>query len=288
MKSLRNWSSLVKISHLIFSLPFAVIGFGLAYVSYPENFSYLLILLVLLSVFFARNAAMAFNRYTDAEIDAKNERTKNREIPSKVFSKQQVLMFVILNIALFLLTVFFINTLCFFLAFPAIFVILFYSYSKRFTFLCHYILGLSLSMAPIGAFLAISGEFKIEPILLSLAVFFWVGGFDILYALQDDEFDEEHQLKSIPQRFGRKNAMNISRISHLFSLIPLFIFGLMIEATWIYYIGFSLFLAILTIEHILVKPNDLSRVNLAFATMNGMGGVIFATFTILDLFSFYF
>jgi 4-hydroxybenzoate polyprenyltransferase len=288
MKSLRNWSSLVKISHLIFSLPFAVIGFGLAYVSYPENFSYLLILLVLLSVFFARNAAMAFNRYTDAEIDAKNERTKNREIPSKVFSKQQVLMFVILNIALFLLTVFFINTLCFFLAFPAIFVILFYSYSKRFTFLCHYILGLSLSMAPIGAFLAISGEFKIEPILLSLAVFFWVGGFDILYALQDDEFDEEHQLKSIPQRFGRKKAMNISRISHLFSLIPLFIFGIMIEATWIYYIGFSLFLAILTIEHILVKPNDLSRVNLAFATMNGMGGVIFATFTILDLFSFYF
>ncbi|NLN73884.1 MAG: UbiA family prenyltransferase, partial [Bacteroidales bacterium] len=143
-------------------------------------------------------------------------------------------------------------------------------------------------MAPIGAFLAISGEFKIEPILLSLAVFFWVGGFDILYALQDDEFDEEHQLKSIPQRFGRKKAMNISRISHLFSLIPLFIFGIMIEATWIYYIGFSLFLAILTIEHILVKPNDLSRVNLAFATMNGMGGVIFATFTILDLFSFYF
>ncbi|MGI6320549.1 MAG: UbiA-like polyprenyltransferase [Bacteroidales bacterium] len=288
MNRLRNWSSLVKISHLIFSLPFAIIGFGLAYITYPENFNYLLILLVFLSVFFARNAAMAFNRYTDAEIDAKNERTKNREIPSKVFSKQQVLMFVILNIALFLLTVFFINTLCFFLAFLAIFVILFYSYSKRFTFLCHYILGLSLSMAPIGAFLAISGEFKIEPILLSLAVFFWVGGFDILYALQDDEFDEEHQLKSIPQRFGRKKAMNISRISHLFSLIPLFIFGIMIEATWIYYIGFSLFLAILTIEHILVKPNDLSRVNLAFATMNGMGGVIFATFTILDLFSFYF
>lgn len=287
MANIRDWSSLVKISHLVFSMPFAAIGFGLAFTNFAQKFDWWLFIYVVLAVFFARNAAMAFNRIVDKEIDAKNERTKNREIPSKKISNHKALAFVALNSVLFILISFFINPLCFQLSFLALIIILAYSYFKRFTWLCHYMLGLSLAISPMGAYMALSGRFDLAPFVISMAVLFWVASFDILYALQDEEFDRENNLHSVPQKFGRKKALWISRVGHLFSALLLFYAAFLIEAGMYYYIGLSLFSIILIYEQTIVKPNDIRKVNLAFATMNGFAGIIFATFVLLDLFIFY-
>lgn len=288
MATLKTWGSLIKLSHTLFSLPFALIGYALGYLAFPENTSARNFILMLLSVIFARNAAMAFNRITDRWIDAKNERTKQREIPAQKIKTEKAVIFVILNILLFLLSAYLINPLAFYLSPIAITVILGYSYSKRFTWLCHYILGLGLAIAPIGAYIVLAGAFGLPPIILSAAVLFWVGGFDILYSLQDEEFDNQENLHSIPQQFGRKKALIISAISHLLTLILLAIFGIIMSSSWIYWIGFSIFSALLIREHSIVKPSDISRVNMAFATMNALASVIFAIFTLLDMFIFYF
>ena len=242
---------------------------------------------MLLSVFFARNAAMAFNRVTDRYIDAKNERTQQREIPSQKIKTENAIIFVFINVLLFILTAFLINPLAFYLSPIALAVILGYSYSKRITWLCHYILGLGLAIAPIGAYIVLAEKFALPPILLSAAVFFWVGGFDILYALQDEEFDTGENLHSIPQQFGRKKSLIISAISHLFTIILLAVFGIIINSSWIYWLGFSIFSLILIREHLIVKPSDISRINMAFSTMNASASVIFAIFALLDMFSFY-
>lgn len=287
MTSIKDWSSLVKISHLIFSLPFAFIGFGLAYVSFAQNFDFYLLLYVFLAVFFARNAAMAFNRIVDKEFDARNERTKNREIPARKIKHTSALAFVGLNSVLFILVTFFINPLCFYLSFVALAVILGYSYSKRFTYLSHYLLGMSLAIAPMGAYLTLSGTFDLVPILISFAVLFWVSGFDILYSLQDEEFDREQNLHSVPARFGRKKALIIARIGHLFSVLMLLAVAILMDAGIWNYIGLILFSAILLYEHSIVKVHDISRVNFAFAFLNGMAGIVYATFFLFDLFVFY-
>ncbi len=287
MSMIKKWSSLVKISHLVFSLPFAIIGFALAYKLYVPSFEGWFIVYIILAVFFARNAAMAFNRIVDAEFDSKNERTKNREIPRNIITKTKACFFVGLNSMLFILVSFFINPLCFKLSFLALLIILSYSLLKRFTWFCHYFLGLSLAISPMGAYLSISGKFDFIPILLSLSVLFWVASFDILYALQDEEFDRENNLHSIPQAFGRINALWISRIGHFISATLLFYVGYLIQAGVFYYVGLVIFSMILFYEQFIVKPNDISRVNLAFATLNGIAGIIFATFSLLDLFYFY-
>ena len=287
MTSLKTWASLIKLSHTLFSLPFALIGFGLGYLAFPEKFSLLNFALMLLSVLFARNAAMAFNRVTDRSIDAKNERTRQREIPSKKIKPENAIVFVFINILLFILTAFLINPLAFYLSPIALAVILGYSYSKRVTWLCHYILGLGLAIAPIGAYIVLAGKFALPPILLSVAVFFWVGGFDILYALQDEEFDTSENLHSIPQQFGRKKSLIISAFSHLFTIILLAVFGITTASSWIYWLGFSIFSLILIREHSIVKLSDISRINIAFSTMNASASVIFAIFALSDMFSFY-
>lgn len=287
MTSIKDWSSLVKISHLIFSLPFAFVGFGLAYISFADNFSIYLLLYVFLAVFFARNAAMAFNRIVDKEFDARNDRTKNREIPAQKIKHTSAMIFVGINSVFFILLAFFINTLCFYLSFLALVVILGYSYSKRFTYLSHYILGTSLAIAPMGAYLTLSGAFDIVPILISLAVLLWVSGFDILYSLQDEEFDRSQNLHSVPARFGRKKALNIARIGHFLSVLMLLAAAVLMDAGIWNYIGFILFSAILLYEHSIVKVRDISRVNFAFAFLNGMAGIVYATFFLLDLFVFY-
>lgn len=287
MININNWASLIKLSHTLFSLPFAFIGFSLAFLEFPEKISIILFLLMVAAVFFARNAAMAFNRFSDRDIDLKNERTKEREIPSNKISAEKALVFVILNTLLFIITAYLINPLAFYLSPIAIFVILGYSYTKRATWLCHYVLGLGLAIAPIGAYIVLAEQFAIAPLLLSAAVFFWVGGFDILYALQDELFDKEHKLHSIPEKFGRKKALIISGISHLFTIIILAYFGTIIESTWIFWIGYLIFSGILIWEHLIVKPNDISRINFAFATMNATGSLIFGAFTIFDLFIIY-
>lgn len=278
-----NYLSLIKFSHTVFALPFALIGFFLATTHTTESISWKLLGLVILCMIFARSAAMAFNRYADKEIDKQNPRTAVREIPKGIISGNAALVFVIINCILFITTTYFINPLCFYLSPVALAVVLGYSYTKRFTSLCHLVLGLGLSLAPIGAYLAVAGEFHIIPIYFSLAVLFWVSGFDIIYALQDEEFDKEKNLKSIPAAIGKGNALMFSNILHLFSAIFIIIAGLNGNFNYLFWTGAAIFILILIYQHALVKPNDLRKVNLAFFTLNGIASLVFAVFVIGDL-----
>jgi len=283
--TLLNYLSLVKFSHTVFALPFAIIGYFTAIKMTGVNFDWLLFAKVIMCMVFARNAAMAFNRYADRNFDKINPRTFVREIPAGVISAKAALFFVIINVILFILTTWFINSLCFYLSPIAILVILGYSLTKRFTALCHFVLGIGLSLAPLGAFLAVTGYFNIVPALFSLAILFWVGGFDIIYALQDDDFDKSQQLQSIPVFLGREGALKLSRIIHVLSAIILLIPGLIMESSSFYFMGWALFSGLLVYQHSLVKASDLSKVNLAFFTTNGVASVTFLSFYLVDYFS---
>jgi len=279
---MRKYLSLIKFSHTIFAMPFALIGFFLA--SQQYNFEWTTLLYVVLCMVFARSAAMAFNRYIDRDIDSINPRTAEiREIPNGSIKANSALLFVIINSLLFIVTTYFINSLCFALSPVALLVILGYSYTKRFTALCHLILGLGLSLAPIGAYLAVSGIFDIIPILFSFVVLFWVSGFDIIYSLQDEEFDKAQKLHSIPVLIGKRNALTLSTLLHFLTFSALSIAGSLGEFGLYYWIGFWIFSALLVYQHTLVKHNDLSKVNLAFFTTNGIASIIFGTFVIADI-----
>ena len=279
---MRKYLSLIKFSHTIFAMPFALIGFFLATKS--NEFEWITLLYVVLCMIFARSAAMAFNRYIDRDIDAANLRTAQvREIPNGSIKANSALIFVIINSLLFVTTTYLINSLCFALSPITLLVILGYSYTKRFTALCHLVLGLGLALAPIGAYLAVSGKFDIVPLLFSAAVLFWVSGFDIIYSLQDQEFDKEQKLHSIPVLIGTKNALNLSNLLHFLTFSALSIAGSLGDFSLYYWIGFWIFTALLVYQHILVKHNDLSKINLAFFTTNGIASVIFGMFVIADL-----
>jgi 4-hydroxybenzoate polyprenyltransferase len=315
MTTVKNYLSLVKFSHTIFALPFALIGFFLGtkiYINYfnspflkpsnvpgwhtaiypgglqniPVTQSEFIgrFLLVLICMITARSAAMAFNRYLDRSFDAKNPRTAIREIPKGIISASSALRFVILNCILFIAATFFINKICFFLSPVALFVVLFYSYTKRFTALCHLVLGLGLSLAPIGAYLAVTGRFDILPLLFSFAVIFWVSGFDIIYALQDVEFDQSQHLYSIPATVGKTKALHVSELLHILSAACVIAAGFYGHFHFIYWIGIIVFCGMLIYQHSIVKPNDLKRVNLAFMTANGIASVVFGVLVIADLF----
>lgn len=279
---MKKYFSLVLFAHSIFALPFALIGFFLGVTHSTQPFNWFLFALVILCMVFARNAAMAFNRYLDRNIDARNPRTVMRDIPAGKVSASEALTFVIVNCVLFVLATALINPLCLYLSPIALFVVLFYSYTKRFTALCHLVLGLGLALAPIGAYIAVTGVFNIVPLCYSFAVLFWVSGFDIIYALQDEGFDREQKLHSIPAALGIKNALKLSVLLHVFSalcvILPLFF----AEFSWVYYIGIAFFCAMLIYQHLLVKPNDISKVDRAFATTNGYASVIFAACFLLD------
>ena len=278
----KNYLSLIKFSHTIFALPFAIIGFSLA----TANFEFDLITLVqiILCMVFARSSAMAFNRYIDREIDLKNPRTANvREIPSGKISPKNALLFVIINVILFITTTYFINNLCFALSPIALLVILGYSYTKRFTSFCHLVLGVGLGLAPIGAYLAVANEFNWIPVLIGVSVMFWVAGFDIIYALQDDDFDKENKLNSMPVLLGRKNALLFSRTLHFFTAISLFIVGYFGSFEIYYWIGFVLFSGLLSYQHRIIKHNDLSKVGMAFFTTNGIASILFGIFVVFDI-----
>jgi 4-hydroxybenzoate polyprenyltransferase len=309
MSTIKNYLSLVKFSHTIFAMPFALIGFFIGYVynfwignqvvnpgswslnrtsgwGWDQPSLVLLaakLVLVILCMVFARSAAMAFNRYLDRHYDALNPRTAVREIPKGIITPQHALLFTIVNCLLFIATTYFINRICFYLSPVALAVVLGYSYTKRFTPFCHLVLGLGLSLAPIGAYLAVAGRFDWLPLLFSLAVIFWVSGFDIIYALQDVEFDQSQRLYSLPAWLGKKKALRVSELLHLLSA------GAVIAAGWVghfgplYWGGIAVFCGCLIYQHSVVKPHDLRRVNLAFMTANGVASVIFAVFVIADL-----
>lgn len=330
MPKVRSYLSLIKFSHTIFAMPFALIGFFLgllpdgydpftgafrnAHGVYQWNLNRTIgwswdgrtfsedsllarlpaakqlwplvlqyFVLVLLCMVFARSAAMAFNRYLDRHFDAKNPRTAIREIPQGIISPRNALLFTIISSLLFIACTFFINRLCFFLSPVALAVVLGYSYTKRFTPFCHLVLGLGLSLAPIGAYLAVTGQFNILPILFSLAVLFWVSGFDIIYALQDEEFDRSQNLYSIPAWLGKAAALRVSEVLHLLSAAAIGVGGWVGGFGTLYWIGAALFAGMLVYQHSVVKPTDLSRVNLAFMTANGIASVVFALFVIADL-----
>ncbi|RYG28776.1 MAG: 4-hydroxybenzoate octaprenyltransferase, partial [Chitinophagaceae bacterium] len=297
MAKVKTYLSLIKFSHTIFAMPFAMIGFFLALNLFSESryndgqwnlnktiavnedrqagllpFSddslimkltslnaslwtvarYLL--LVIMCMVFARSAAMAFNRYLDRSFDAKNPRTAIREIPAGLLKANSVLLFTIINCLLFIACTFFINRLCFYLSPIALFVVLGYSYTKRFTPLCHLVLGLGLSLAPIGAYLAVTGKFSLLPILFSLAVIFWVSGFDIIYALQDEEFDKSHKLYSIPSWLGKAKALRVSELLHVLSFGCVALAGYVGAFGWLYWIGIAIFAGMLVYQHSIVKP----------------------------------
>ncbi|GAB4421870.1 MAG: UbiA-like polyprenyltransferase [Bacteroidia bacterium] len=286
---MKKYLSLVKFAHTIFALPFALLGLfmGFRYMEEqalaPARPYWLLFVLVVLCMVFARSAAMAFNRYLDRDIDAANDRTRQREIPSGQIAPRQALVFTLVNAGLFIATAWSINLLCFALSPVALLVILGYSYTKRFTALCHLVLGLGLSLAPVGAFLAVTSVFQWAPVMLGLAVLTWVSGFDIIYALQDEDFDKAHRLNSIPALLGKRRALGVSTALHLVSASLIVLFGVLARASGIFWIGAAVFLALLAYQHYLVKPHDLSRVNLAFFTTNGIASVVFATFAIGEL-----
>jgi len=312
MSTVKNYLSLIKFSHTIFAMPFAMIGFFLGVRFFFENMirqqqtseggtpffslpSYTsgsldissilkLFSLVLLCMITARSAAMSFNRYLDRSFDAKNPRTAIREIPAGILKANNVLLFTIVNCILFITCTFFINKICFFLSPVALLVVLGYSYTKRFTPLCHLILGLGLSLAPIGAYLAVTGRFSLLPLLFSFAVIFWVSGFDIIYALQDEEFDKSQKLYSIPAWLGKAKGLRVSEVLHLFSAACVIVAGLLGHFGWLYWIGVAVFIGMLIYQHSIVKPTDLRKVNLAFMTANGIASVVFALFVIADLF----
>jgi 4-hydroxybenzoate polyprenyltransferase len=282
--SVRDYFSLVKFSHTVFAMPFALIGYALA-VSEPDyRFSARLLFLIILCMVFARNAAMGFNRLADRKFDALNPRTMNREIPAGKIGSRAATLFVIINAVLFIATTAFINRLTLYLSPVALIVILGYSFTKRFTWLCHFILGLGLSLAPIGAFISLTGKFGIVPLLYSFIVLTWVSGFDIIYALQDNDFDQSNNLHSVPRAAGLKNAIVISILVHSLTFAAVMAAGFAEQGGWIYWTGAGLFSAFLLYQHLIVSHKDLSRVNLAFGTTNGIAGIVYAIFVISDLF----
>lgn len=312
MPSIKNYLSLIKFSHTIFAMPFALIGFFLALSqrgfiesyygkSTYEDFDFYLnrfnphyfnslqiagisFILVLLCMIFARSAAMAYNRYLDRRWDALNPRTAIREIPKGIITPKNALAFTIICSLLFITCTYFINPLCFYLSPVALAVVLGYSYTKRFTPLCHLILGAGLALAPIGAYLAVTGQFRLLPVLFSFAVLFWVSGFDIIYALQDEEFDKQNQLYSIPAWLGKEKALRVSEFLHLSSAACVVFAGKLGHFGWLYWMGVLIFGGMLVYQHSIVKPTDLRRVNIAFMTANGIASVVFAVFVIADLF----
>jgi len=306
MATVKSYLSLIKFSHTIFAMPFALIGFALGIFSYKRLFESPLVpdslfwqvlsdakmaylkafILVILCMVFARSAAMAFNRYLDRQFDAKNPRTAIREIPKGIISANSALMFTIFCCVLFVVCCYFLNTAVLILSPIALFVILFYSYTKRFTALCHLVLGLGLALAPIGAYLAVTAAFDLLPILFSFTVLFWVSGFDIIYSLQDEEFDKSQQLHSIPAAVGKEKALRISELLHLFSGACVIAAGMIGRFSWLYWIGVLIFGGMLIYQHSIVKPNDLRKVNIAFMTANGIASVVFAVFVIADLIFF--
>jgi 4-hydroxybenzoate polyprenyltransferase len=281
----KNYLSLVKFSHTVFALPFAVIGFFLGAKQPGFHFDFLLFIKVILCMVFARTSAMAFNRYADRMIDAKNERTKKREIPSGTVSTQSALSLVLLSSFLFITVTYFINSICFYLSPVALLIVLGYSYTKRFTSLCHLILGLGLSLAPIGAYLAVTGKFNWLPVLFSFTVLCWVSGFDIIYALQDEEFDKANQLHSLPAFLGKARALKLSSILHFFSTTFIILAGYIGTFGIVYWMGVLIFAFLLVYQHTLVKPDDLSKVNVAFFSTNGIASVVFASFVVIEIVS---
>ncbi len=283
MGKIATYASLVKFSHTIFAMPFALTGYVYALAATDTPFSWLLLVEILLCMVFARNAAMGFNRWADRRTDAENPRTAGREIPRGAVSPRAALWFVIVNAALFVATTAFINKLALILSPAALLVLLGYSYTKRFTAWSHIVLGFALSIAPVGAYIAVTGTIALAPVVLAALVMTWVAGFDIIYSQQDAAFDREHGLHSVPARFPGWKGLSISILLHAVTVYAAVVFGLFTSRGTLYWVGAGIFIAMLVLQHCLVTPTRQRNIGIAFGTVNGIASVVYAAFTIADL-----
>lgn len=277
--AVRVYLEMIKFEHSIFALPFAMIGMMWAARGWPGWPIFLWIVVAMVS---ARSAAMAFNRIADRDIDARNPRTRMRALPAGLLRLGTANLLFALSCAIFVLAAWQLNPLALALSPVALFVTLFYSLTKRFTPICHFVLGLSLGIAPAAAWIGTSG--KLDPVILplTLAVLFWTAGFDIIYSLQDEEFDREQRLRSLPETLGKARALLVSRVCHVLAVACLIVGGVLYGAGPAYFAGVTVAAALLTYEQSLVKPNDLSRVDLAFFTLNGFVSIGVFVFALLD------
>ena len=289
MNAIQKYARLVKFSHTIFAMPFAMLSFTYALWSNhsAEQSSawwwLTLLVQVVLCMVFARNVAMGFNRWADRDIDAKNPRTAEREIPAGVVKPRAALIFVGINALLFVVVASTINRLTALLSPVALAVVMAYSLCKRFTSMAHLVLGLALGIAPVGAYIAVTGMFSLEACILSLVVLTWTAGFDIIYAMQDADFDRQEGLHSIPARFSPRTSLGISIALHVVAVASLVWFASYLPSTVWIWAGVVIFASILTLEHILVTPTRTRHIGIAFGTLNGLASLTLAILLIIGL-----
>ncbi len=284
MATIRNYLSLIRFSHSVFALPFALVALLVATEGKPTPG---LVLLVVLAVVTARSAAMAYNQYADHRIDADNPRTRHREIPTGTILPGSALVLALACAAGFLLTCWLLSPLCFALGFPVLGILLGYSHAKHFTALAHLWLGLALGIAPVAAWVAATGRIDgtvLWPAILGFGVLLWVAGFDILYACQDEEFDRGRGLHSLPVRLGAPAAFRLSATLHVLSIVLFALFGMTVDLGVGYFLGVTMTAGLLLWQHRIVSPTDLSRINLAFFTANGLISMTLLAGTGVDLY----
>ena len=281
MSQIVTFGRMIKFSHSVFALPFALAGAALA--SSVSGIIWQQVAWIVVAMVGARTAAMGFNRLVDRDVDAANPRTSNRELPRGIIKASQVQLFILVSALVFIYASHRLNPLCLILSPVALAVILSYSYMKRWSWASHFMLGLALGIAPMGAWIAVTGTLDPEPLLLTAAVLTWTAGFDVVYSCQDYDFDVKNGLFSVPQRLGIRKALFVARLLHVVTVICLLSMAWVFELNVLYLIGVSLVAIILLYEHTLVSPDDLSKVNLAFFTTNGIISVVYLLFTVGDV-----
>jgi len=281
LKKLKSYGELVMFSHTLFSLPFALISMIWAAEGLPSAATIFWILIALIG---ARNGANALNRIVDKDIDKKNPRTASRHMPKGIVKDYEVIALVVLCFLVFIIAAYNLNRLCFMLSPVALFLFVIYSYTKRFTWLCHIILGITCGGAPVGAWLAVTGKFALAPIVLGAVVTLWVAGFDIIYATQDIEFDRNAGLFSVPAKFGLNGALYISSLFHFIMILLLFSLYFIMDSGYIYLIGIFISSILLTLEHFIVSPTNERTMKIASYHINQVVSVLIFVFTMLDVF----
>jgi 4-hydroxybenzoate polyprenyltransferase len=280
-KKIKTYGELVMFSHTLFSLPFAMIGMIWAAEGLPSLNTIFWILVALVG---ARNGANALNRWVDRHIDEKNPRTSNRHMPRGIVKSYEVIAIVVVCFLIFVFAAYKLNPLCFKLTPVALFLFIIYSYTKRFTWACHIVLGIACAGAPVGAWFAVTGEVAIIPFVLGAVVMLWVAGFDIIYGTQDIEFDRQNNLFSIPAAFGLKGALFISRAFHVIMVILLISLYFVRNMSWVYLLGISISAVLLGIEHYIVSPLNEKKMKIASYHLNQVISPLILLFTALDTF----
>ncbi len=278
---IKEYLGLVRFSHTLFALPFALASMLLAAQGFP---SWKIFALILLAMVTARNSAMAFNRFVDQKLDAENPRTQARHLPQKILNPKEVLLFIAINSLLFIGICFFINRLAFVLSPVALAIIFIYSLTKRWTAACHFVLGLSLAISPVGAWIAVRGTLDWVPVLLGLALLFWVSGFDMIYSTLDEAFDKKRGLFSFPARYGVKTTLNIALVLHLTMVLILYSLEFLIQPGPVYFIGVMAIGAMVLLEHLQAREKDSENINKAFFQANAIISLIFLATIVIDIY----